>query len=195
MSSLRQLEEVSILRHLSLRPHPNIISFHSSFEHTSRLYILTELAQCGDLSRYLFSQADLGGAGEARVWKILFELTSGLTYIHESNFVHLDIKPSNILITRDGGLKIADFGMSVIRDGAGDGDEGVGMSLSPALPIQGEDGGFIWGDVEVDNAAGSGMAVAVPSPLVDREVEGDREYLCPEALGDSKIGVEADVYS
>jgi mitosis inhibitor protein kinase SWE1 len=179
-----------------LNPHPNIITFHSSFEHSSRLYIVTELAECGDLSRYLLSLGDVGGPGESRIWKVLHELSNGLNYIHDSNFVHLDVKPSNILIDRDGRLKIADFGMSVIRTDTLEesGRTGMRMSLSPALPAAGEDGGFVWEGAGEGEKNISGMAVAVPSPLWDREVEGDREYLCPEAL-EGTVGIEADVFS
>lgn len=119
--------------------------------------------------------------GEARVWKTLHELCSGLSYVHENNFLHLDIKPSNILITAAGSLQIADFGMSTVITPLG----AIG-GVSPALPTA-IDGEFVWENVQPN--------VPVPSPIVDREIEGDREYLCPEALGDGPIGKEADVFS
>ena len=117
------------------------------------------------------------------MWKSLVELSAGLQHVHSHNFLHLDIKPSNILITRRGALKLADFGVSTISSA-----EGRAASLSPALPSTGMDGGFIWTD-------GGRAGVPVPSPILDREVEGDREYLCPEALGDGQVGRGADVFS
>jgi mitosis inhibitor protein kinase SWE1 len=98
--------------------------------------------------------------------------------------LHLDIKPSNVLITNAGSLLIADFGMSTMISP----DSGVAGDVSPALPQFGEDGAFVW--VEDANKE----VRAVPSPILDREVEGDREYLCPEAL-DGVVGKEADVFS
>lgn len=154
-----------------------------SWEHNDRLYIRTELAECGDLSRFLLSPGDYAGLGEARVWKTLIELSSGLRHVHNHNVLHLDLKPSNILITRTGSLKIADFGMSTISC-----PEGHAADLSPALPSTGNDGAFVWSD----NKQVGGF---VPSPIMDREVEGDREYLSPEALGDGQVGREADVFS
>lgn len=180
--SLRQLEEVSILRNFSVNPHPNIIHFIDSWEQKDRLHIRTELAECGDLSRFLLSVGDRAGLGEAQVWKTLVELSSGLQHVHGLHVLHLDIKPSNILITRGGALKIADFGVSTISSA-----EGFAADLSPALPSVGEDGEFVWTDMQT--------AGFVPSPIIDREVEGDREYLCPEALGDEQVGREADVFS
>ena len=179
---MRQLEEISILRNFSVDPHPHIIAFIDSWEQKDRLHIRTEIADCGDLSRFLLSVGDRAGLGEARVWKTLVELSSGLQHVHSHHVLHLDIKPSNILITRSGALKIADFGVSTISSA-----EGLAGDLSPALPSLGQDGEFVW----TDKQAGG----FVPSPIIDREVEGDREYLCPEALGDGQVGREADVYS
>lgn len=159
-----------------------MISFIDSWEHNDRLYIRTDLAECGDLSRFLTSLGDYSGLDEARVWKTLSELSSGLQHIHSHNVLHLDIKPSNILITRIGSLKIADFGLSTISS-----PEGHAADLSPALPSAGKDGGFVWHEAS--------FGVAGPSPILDREVEGDREYLSPEALGDGQVGREADLFS
>ncbi|WWC71323.1 uncharacterized protein I206_105277 [Kwoniella pini CBS 10737] len=195
---LRQLEEVSILRQLSLTPHENVITYIDSWESASRLFIRTSLSECGDLSKFLGLLGDFGGLGEERVWKSLIELASGLTHIHENNFLHLDLKPSNILINRDGGLVIADLGMAVIcsNDSKGQILEG----LSPALPEKDDQGGFIW-----QTSASTGAATPdekerrsidlIPSPIIDREFEGDREYLCPEALSGQTIGKGADIFS
>ena len=114
----------------------------------------------------------------------MYELSSGLRHIHSNNFVHLDLKPSNILITQSGSLKIADFGMSLLIS-----SEGIVGSLSPAIPMSGQDGEFLWTELE------SATAAAVPSPILDREIEGDREYLCPEALNGSQVGTPADIFS
>ncbi|WWC63567.1 uncharacterized protein I303_106171 [Kwoniella dejecticola CBS 10117] len=212
---LRQLEEVSILRQLSLTPHANVVTYIDSWESSSRLFIRTSLSECGDLSKFLGLLGDFGGLGEERVWKSLIELASGLKHIHENNFLHLDLKPSNILINRDGGLVIADLGMAVIC--SNDSEGRILEGLSPALPEKDDQGGFIWqtstsvpiSDSNSDSASGSVMAVTpdekqqngsssidlIPSPIIDREFEGDREYLCPEALSGEPIGKGADVFS
>jgi mitosis inhibitor protein kinase SWE1 len=56
---------------------------------------------------------------------ILLELALGLKEIHDQGFIHLDLKPANILVTFEGVLKIADFGMAT-RWPAEDGIEGEG---------------------------------------------------------------------
>ncbi|KIR68063.1 WEE/WEE-UNCLASSIFIED protein kinase, partial [Cryptococcus bacillisporus CA1873] len=191
---LRQLEEIAILHELSLDPHPNVVQYVDSWESHSRLYILTTLVDCGDLSSFLSLLSDHGGIREARVWKSLVELAEGIDHIHKHHFLHLDIKPSNILIDRAGGLVVADLGMAVI---CGDGPNGHMLGgMSPALPERDERGGFVWDQVETPMDDGKKSLAMVPSPIMDREVEGDREYLCPEALNESEmIGKGADVYS
>lgn len=136
---------------------------------------------CGDLSRFLAALGDNNGLGEARVWKTLDELAAGISHIHGHNYLHLDLKPSNVLITSAGSLKIADFGMSTLSSA-----EGSMVPLSPALPDIEADGGFVW-------ATKTGE-LGIESPILDREIEGDREYLCPEALAGGSVGRPADVY-
>lgn len=191
---LRQLEEIAILRELSLDPHPNVIQYIDSWESHSRLYILTILVDCGDLSTFLSLLSDHGGIREARVWKSLVELAEGIDHIHKHHFLHLDVKPSNILINSAGGLVVADLGMAVI---CGDGPDGHMLGgMSPALPERDEKGGFVWDQVETPMDDGKKSLAMVPSPIMDREVEGDREYLCPEALSEAEmIGKGADVFS
>lgn len=161
---LRQLEEVTILRQLSVQQHPHIVDFADSWEQAGRLYIRTELADCGDLARYLLSLGDSGGLDEGRVWKVLVELSSALDFIHRNGILHLDFKPSNILVMRDGKLKVADFGMSMLCN-----REQLGDTPGAKLSRNGR-------------------------PL-DRDIEGDREYLCPELLRDAAPGPAADMFS
>lgn len=191
-----QLEEVAILTRLEACPHPNILRFVDSWEQGGRLHIRTELAECGDLSRYLLSLGDQRGLDEGRVWKVMAELTSALDHIHSCGILHLDFKPSNILVTREGGLKVADFGMSVFRDGGFQSHGGSADSTrrpSPTLPSFAEHAVPDYNDhLAITTNKLLGLA---PTPALDREVEGDREYLCPEALHDAMPGPEADVFS
>lgn len=164
---LRQLEEVSILRQLSALQHPHVVQYSESWEQAGRLYIRTELADCGDLATYLLSLGDTGGLDEGRVWKALVELTSAVEFIHGNDILHLDFKPSNILVMRDGRLKVADFGMSMFFN----------RDVAP-----------------IGLADGDSRQRLAPSPMFDRDIEGDREYLAPELLRDAVPGPEADVF-
>lgn len=50
-------------------------------------------------------------ADEAAAWDYLCDLLSALQHLHSHGFVHLDLKPANILITDSGRLKLCDFGL------------------------------------------------------------------------------------
>ncbi|GMK55926.1 hypothetical protein CspeluHIS016_0209820 [Cutaneotrichosporon spelunceum] len=169
----RQLEEVAILRAVGQGQHPNIIRLADSWEEAGRLHISTELAPCGDLAHFLLSVSEFGGLEEGRVWKMLAELTSALYHIHSHGVLHLDFKPSNILITTEGILKVADFGLSV-------------FAIAPLAANDLSRGKLGVTNSESERSLG-------PSPVVDHE--GDREYLCPEALNDVPPAPPADVYS
>jgi mitosis inhibitor protein kinase SWE1 len=72
---LRHLEEVDILRHLSVRPHPNVIKFEDAWEQNRQLFIQTELC-LGSLAFFLLEYGSVvERLDEARVWKIVRELS------------------------------------------------------------------------------------------------------------------------
>lgn len=75
MSRLRHLEEVDILRHLSVQPHPHVIKFEDAWEQNRQLFIQTELC-LGSLAFFLLEYGSVvERLDEARVWKIVRELS------------------------------------------------------------------------------------------------------------------------
>ncbi|KAI0633439.1 hypothetical protein C8Q77DRAFT_1058135 [Trametes polyzona] len=125
---LRLREEVDILKHLSEAAarspdanvrasgrHPNILGYVDSWEEDETLYIQTELCELGNFAHFLW---EYGRAfprlDEARVWKIMAELSSGLRFVHDAGVIHLDLKPANIFLTGEGRFKIGDFGMASV---------------------------------------------------------------------------------
>ncbi|EEH38798.2 mitosis inhibitor protein kinase SWE1 [Paracoccidioides lutzii Pb01] len=89
-----------------------IISYADSWEANNFLYIQTEFCEEGSLDVFLAQVGLKARLDDFRIWKILLELSLGLKHTHDSGFIHLDLKPANILITFEGVLKIADFGMA-----------------------------------------------------------------------------------
>ncbi|KAJ5143125.1 Protein kinase [Penicillium bovifimosum] len=119
----RRIREVDILKALTNCDH--VVSFMDSWESNGHLYIQTEFCEEGSLDGFLTQAGLKARLDDFRIWKILLEMSLGLKQIHDEGFIHLDLKPANILVTFDGTLKIGDFGMAT-RWPAEDGIEGEG---------------------------------------------------------------------
>lgn len=106
----RKLQEVNTLRALGHSDHT--VRLFDSWEDKNHLYIQTEFCEEGSLDSFLDQVGRKARLDDFRIWKILLELSRGLKHVHDSGFIHLDLKPANVLITFEGVLKIADFGMA-----------------------------------------------------------------------------------
>ncbi|KAF2835078.1 kinase-like protein [Patellaria atrata CBS 101060] len=105
-----KLREVEILR--ALKGNEHVVSFADFWEADYRLYIQTEFCENGSLSNFLTTVGNKARLDDFRIWKILLELTLGVKHIHDSGFIHLDLKPANVLVDWEGVLKIGDFGIA-----------------------------------------------------------------------------------
>eukprot|EP00095_Tigriopus_kingsejongensis_P008780 maker-scaffold1334_size47063-snap-gene-0.12 protein:Tk08780 transcript:maker-scaffold1334_size47063-snap-gene-0.12-mRNA-1 annotation:"membrane-associated tyrosine- and threonine-specific cdc2-inhibitory kinase" len=101
----RKLEEVR--KHEFLLPHPNCVRFHQSWEEAERLYQQFELCE-KSLDELSEEKHDLP---EKLIWGYLVDLLLALQHLHEHNLIHMDVKPENIFIGRDGICKLGDFGL------------------------------------------------------------------------------------
>lgn len=108
--SARQLQlEVTVHKHVT--GHNNIISFYQTGEDSIWRWIAMELAEGGDLFDKI--EAD-EGVGEDIAHVYFTQLVSAVSYMHSKGVGHRDIKPENMLLTADGNLKIADFGLAAL---------------------------------------------------------------------------------
>ncbi|KAJ5898816.1 hypothetical protein N7495_003560 [Penicillium taxi] len=108
--SARQLQlEVTVHRHVT--GHNNIISFYQTGEDDIWRWIAMELAEGGDLFDKI--EAD-EGVGEDVAHVYFSQLISAVSFMHSKGVGHRDIKPENMLLTGDGNLKIADFGLAAL---------------------------------------------------------------------------------
>ncbi|XP_026171774.1 membrane-associated tyrosine- and threonine-specific cdc2-inhibitory kinase [Mastacembelus armatus] len=94
--------------HEQLCPHPHILKFVAAWEECGRLFIQTELCST---SLLLHAENQPPGPDESSAWAYLCDLLSALQHLHSHGFVHLDLKPANVLITDSGRLKLGDFGL------------------------------------------------------------------------------------
>uniref|UniRef100_A0A6B2L716 Protein kinase domain-containing protein n=1 Tax=Arcella intermedia TaxID=1963864 RepID=A0A6B2L716_9EUKA len=102
--------EALVLEQLS---HQNIVQFYDLIESKRKIYFILEYVDKGSLYSLL---KKFGGFPEDLTSLYVRETLQGLKYIHEKNFVHRDIKSSNILITSSGDIKLADFGTAKLED-------------------------------------------------------------------------------
>ncbi|KAF9111321.1 Intracellular distribution of mitochondria [Mortierella sp. AM989] len=94
------------------------------------------------LDRILEEQKPYGGLGEELIWRCLKDISAGLQAIHNSDLVHLDLKPENIFVSSTGSLKIGDFGHSgILPFQETDGVEGDRRYMAPEL-LNGQCGKF-----------------------------------------------------
>ena len=112
-AALTASEEMKI--HKSLK-HPRILTYLDSFSCINKVapsdssaVLVTELASKGDL----FNLIDTVGCLPEKVARTYFnQLLDALSYLHFQSICHLDIKPENVLLDRNFGVKLADFGIS-----------------------------------------------------------------------------------
>lgn len=94
--------------------HPNIVQVYDYGQSDGNYFIVMELVEGTDLRRYLRSRGILA---IDRAIIIAHDVALGLGAAHRRGIVHRDVKPQNILVGRDGSIKLTDFGIaSVYKD-------------------------------------------------------------------------------
>jgi len=88
--------------------HPNILTVHDTGTHEGAPYIVTELLEGETVRERLRS----GGLGVRKAVEIAVQIARGLAAAHEKGIIHRDLKPANVFVTKDGHVKILDFGVA-----------------------------------------------------------------------------------
>ena len=104
-------------RILSEIHHPNVVNVLEVFKQNNTVYIVMEFIAGHSLKQNVEQN---GVFTEDKLRPIIYKIGQALEYIHEKNILHLDIKPSNILITKNNNPKLIDFGISKRYDLAND---------------------------------------------------------------------------
>ncbi|WJZ88696.1 hypothetical protein VitviT2T_007973 [Vitis vinifera] len=120
------LREVLIMKMLN---HPNIVNLIEVIDDpsTDHFYMVLEFVEGKWVCE---GSGPPGGIGENTARKYLRDIVSGLIYLHAHNIVHGDIKPDNLLVTRTGTVKIADFSVSQVFE-----DDNDELRRSPGTPV------------------------------------------------------------
>ncbi|QHW00873.1 serine/threonine-protein kinase [Spirosoma endbachense] len=91
--------------------HPNIRQVFDFHEDENTMAIIMEYLDGEDLGRYLIEQ---GPVSEQQAVRWFTDILDAMTYVHQKNYIHRDIKPSNLFLTRNGQIKVMDFGIAKI---------------------------------------------------------------------------------
>jgi serine/threonine protein kinase/tricorn protease-like protein len=114
--------------------HPNILAIHDIGEHEGATWIVAELLE-GETLR---QRMDARPLPPRAVLDYAIQIANGLAAAHEHDIAHRDIKPANLFLTRDGRIKILDFGLAKLlsAEASGDATETVtrdGVEVGPVI--------------------------------------------------------------
>ena len=123
--------------------HPNIVKIYDYGEYNNLPYIVTEYVK-GQTLRDVLDYKRCFSLNESS--SIMLQLCDALIEVHSKNIVHRDIKPQNIYYASDGGIKLGDFGISILLDSGINVNEnkkvmGTAQYLAPEL-VYGEKATF-----------------------------------------------------
>src|SRR5262245_4485986 len=148
-------------RALAALNHPGVVTIYSVEQSGKIRYLAMELVEGEGLDIAMAS----GGFSLDRFFEVALPLADALSAAHERGIVHRDLKPSNIMITREGRVKVLDFGLAKLADPGPDGSV-TDMPTASRVELTGE--GKVFGTVA---------------------------YMSPEQARGGKIDARSDVFS
>ena len=95
--------------------HPNIVSVYDVSRGGDMEYIVMELIDGITLKQYMEKRGQLNWRESLH---FITQIMRGLIHAHSRGIIHRDIKPQNIMVLRDGSVKVADFGIACLADSA-----------------------------------------------------------------------------
>src|SRR5262249_46608516 len=111
----RLLREAQAMAQLN---HPNIVTVYDVGSEGEELYVAMELVDGESLRHWLLAAV----RGWPEIVRVFLQAARGLAAAHAAGIVHRDFKPDNVLVSRDGRVRVADFGLARLaaeRDEAG----------------------------------------------------------------------------
>jgi len=101
--------------------HPNIVTVHDIGHQDGTTYIAMELVDGATLR-----EGSAGALASRKILDIAVQIADGLAKAHAAGIVHRDLKPENVMISKDGFVKILDFGLAkLVEDASGGSSEQV----------------------------------------------------------------------
>lgn len=103
--------EISIMKMIK---HDNIIAVKDVFATQTKIFIVLELVEGGELFDEILSK---GALSEPRARFYFQQIITGLSYCHSQGICHRDLKPENLLLDSNGNIRISDFGLATLYVG------------------------------------------------------------------------------
>lgn len=100
--------------------HPNIVTVHDVGNDGQTYYIVMEFIEGQDLKKIIKTD---GALPPDRALNIAIQICAGIGFAHRAGLVHADVKPQNILVTKDDVVKVTDFGIAQALSGADSGEK------------------------------------------------------------------------
>jgi len=108
--------------------HPNIVTLHSVEDDAATRFLTMELVEGQGLEKHVTP----GGLPVTRVQELGLAVADALAAAHEQGVVHRDLKPANVMLTRDGRVKVLDFGLAkLVRLGKASDDSLTETAAAP----------------------------------------------------------------
>eukprot|EP01065_Artemidia_motanka_P036437 TRINITY_DN4435_c2_g1_i1.p1 TRINITY_DN4435_c2_g1~~TRINITY_DN4435_c2_g1_i1.p1 ORF type:complete len:816 (+),score=227.54 TRINITY_DN4435_c2_g1_i1:152-2599(+) len=171
--------EAALLNLLSNPAHPNIVSLLGAYESPECWYLILEAVNGGDLMMRI-QQGDSKRLAESDARFFIKQLSQAVCTCHKLRVAHRDVRPENCLISKDGNLKLGDFGCSTwTRDPAVDGSQDSGCGTVHYCAPEVLESGYnpyradCWsvGCVLFEGLAGFGQYAYGQRGMSEREVE------------------------
>lgn len=124
--------EAENLSHLN---HPNIVKVSDIFVENNTVYYVMQYIDGMSLDQYVLSKGHLD---EKEAKDILEPLSSALMYMHSRKMLHLDLKPKNVMLDKNGHVYLIDFGLSkqFAADGEPESSTSIGLGTSGYAPLE-----------------------------------------------------------
>jgi serine/threonine protein kinase/Flp pilus assembly protein TadD len=142
--------------------HPNIVTLYSVEDEEGIRFLTMELVEGQNLSAFVTA----GGLPLSRILELAVPLADALAAAHERGVIHRDLKPGNVMVTREGRVKVLDFGLATVAHSDAPAQASVPDATTAQSTISGE-----------------------------RHLFGTVPYMAPEQIRGEAVDARADLFA